>query len=61
MPKAQKPKSKSKSLKAKAPQSKRPLASTFSESFISSGKQSGAAVLGEGCDIVTGETCVLLL
>jgi hypothetical protein len=33
--------------------------STFSESFIFSGKQaSGATVLGEGCDIITRETCV---
>jgi hypothetical protein len=32
--------------------------SSFSESFISSGKHGGAAVLREGCDIVTGETCV---
>jgi hypothetical protein len=32
--------------------------SSFSESFIPSGKRSGTAVLGEGHDIVTGETCV---
>jgi hypothetical protein len=33
--------------------------SSFSESFISSGKQGGGAtVLGEGHDIVTRETCV---
>jgi hypothetical protein len=32
--------------------------SSFSESFIPSGKQGGAAVLGKGCDIVTGETCI---
>jgi hypothetical protein len=35
------------------------LLSSFSESFTSSGKQGGGApVLKEGCDIVTGETCV---
>jgi hypothetical protein len=35
------------------------LASFFSECFISSGKQGGGAtVLGEGYDIVTGETCI---
>jgi hypothetical protein len=35
------------------------LLSSFRESFISSGKQGGgAAVLGEGPDIVTRETCV---
>jgi hypothetical protein len=35
------------------------LTSSFSESFMSSGKQGGgAAVLGEGRDIVTRETCV---
>jgi hypothetical protein len=40
------------------PPSKR-LASFFSESFISSGKQGGGAtVLGEGFDIVTRETCI---
>jgi hypothetical protein len=27
-------------------------------SFINSRKQGGAAVLGEGLDIVTGETCI---
>jgi hypothetical protein len=33
--------------------------SSFSKFFISSGKQGGGAtVLGEGCDIVTRETCV---
>jgi hypothetical protein len=32
--------------------------SNFSESFISSGKQGGAAVLGEGCNIVTRGTCI---
>jgi hypothetical protein len=32
--------------------------STFRRYFIPSGKQGGAAVLGEGHDIVTGETCV---
>jgi hypothetical protein len=32
--------------------------SSFSGPFIDSGKQGGAEVLGEGCDIVTGETCV---
>jgi hypothetical protein len=32
--------------------------SSFSKSFIYSGKQGGGAtVLGEGCDIITGETC----
>jgi hypothetical protein len=46
--KAQKP-------KAKAPKQK---ASSFSESFVPSGKQDGAVVLKEGCDIVTGETCI---
>jgi hypothetical protein len=46
----------SKSLKAKAPKAKS-LASSFSKSFIPSGKQGGAVVLGEGHDIVTGETC----
>jgi hypothetical protein len=35
------------------------LVSSFNQSFISSGKQGGrATVLGEGRDIVTGETCV---
>jgi hypothetical protein len=48
--------SKSKSPKQK-PQSKS-LLSSFSETFISSGKQGGAAGLRERCDIVTGETCV---
>jgi hypothetical protein len=34
------------------------LASSFSESFISSGKQGGGATVhGEGRDIVTRETC----
>jgi hypothetical protein len=32
--------------------------SSFRGSLIPSGKQGGAAVLGEGPDIVTGETCV---
>jgi hypothetical protein len=32
--------------------------SSFSESFIQGGKQGGAAVLWQGLDIVTGETCV---
>jgi hypothetical protein len=33
--------------------------SSFSKSFISSGKQrGGATVLWEGCDIVTRETCI---
>jgi hypothetical protein len=32
--------------------------SSFRKSFISSGKQGGAVVLREGCDIVTGETFV---
>jgi hypothetical protein len=41
---------------------KKNLASSFTESFMSSGKQGGGAtVLWEGCDIVTRETCVLLL
>jgi hypothetical protein len=35
------------------------LMSSFSQSFISSGKQGGAAVLWEGHDIVTRETCIL--
>jgi hypothetical protein len=35
------------------------LVSSFSESFIPSGKQGGGAVfLREGHDIVTGETCI---
>jgi hypothetical protein len=35
------------------------LVSSFIESFIPSGKQGdGAMVLGEGCDIVTGEICL---
>jgi hypothetical protein len=35
------------------------LTFSFSKSFISSGKQGGGAtVLGEGCDIVTRETCL---
>jgi hypothetical protein len=58
LPKAshtKKPKAQSKG-KKKKPQSKS-LAPSFSESFISSGKQGGAAVLGEGRDIVTGEMC----
>jgi hypothetical protein len=38
------------------------LVSSFSESFISSGKQGGGAtVLREEHDIVTRETCSLLL
>jgi hypothetical protein len=42
----------------KLPTSKN-LMSSFRESFISSDKQGdGAMVLGEGCDIVTGETCI---
>jgi hypothetical protein len=32
--------------------------SSFSESFIHSGKQGGAVVLKEGHDIVAGETCI---
>jgi hypothetical protein len=65
---AQKPKVKasSKKPKAKSPQtkaqSKKPKAkgpqSSFSDSFISRGKQGRAAVLGEGRGIVTGETFV---
>jgi hypothetical protein len=31
---------------------------SFSGPFINSGKQDGAEALKEGCDIVTGETCV---
>jgi hypothetical protein len=42
---------------SKKPQSKS-LASSFSESLISSGKQCGTAVLGERHDIITRETCV---
>jgi hypothetical protein len=63
-PKSQKPKAKRQKQKpqSKSPQSKKPksksLVSSFSESFISSGKQGGAVVLREGCDIVTGETCI---
>jgi hypothetical protein len=49
-----KPKAKASKQKAQS----KSLASSFSESFIPSGKQGGTAVLGEGCDIVTGETCV---
>jgi hypothetical protein len=46
------------SLQPKNPPSKS-LASSFRESFISSGKQGGGMmVFGEGCDIVTGETCL---
>jgi hypothetical protein len=51
----------SKSQKQKAtkqrqkPQNKS-LVSSFSEYFITSGKQDGAAILGEGHDIVIGET-----
>jgi hypothetical protein len=41
-----------KKLKAKS------FMSSFSESFTPSGKQGGAAVLGQECDIVTGETCI---
>jgi hypothetical protein len=33
--------------------------SYFSRSFINSGKQGRAVALGEGCDIVTGETYIL--
>jgi hypothetical protein len=51
--KSQKPKS-----PKQKPQSKSPKVSSFSESFIPSGKQGGAAVLREGRDIVTGGTCV---
>jgi hypothetical protein len=32
--------------------------SSFSESFLPSGKQGGAVVLREWHDIVTGETCI---
>jgi hypothetical protein len=60
-PKSQKPKAfKAKPPKAKTPKAKS-LGSSFSESFISSGKQGGAAVPGEGRDTVTGETWFLLL
>jgi hypothetical protein len=51
-PKSQKPKSQTQKPKAQS------LMSFFSESFIPSGKQGGAATLGEGRDIVTGETCL---
>jgi hypothetical protein len=34
------------------------LMSSFSESFLPSGKQGGAVVLREWHDIVTGETCI---
>jgi hypothetical protein len=56
--KSQKPKEKnpSKNPKAKAPKQK--TLHTPSVSLLSSGKQGGAAVLGEGPYIVTGETCV---
>jgi hypothetical protein len=63
LPKAshiKKPKSK-KSFKQKPPKQKpqsNSCASSFSESFIFSGKQGGAGVLREGHDIVTGETCI---
>jgi hypothetical protein len=58
-----KPKSKSLKAKAKAPKQKpqskgKSLASSFSESFIPSGKWGGAAVPEKGLDIVTGETCI---
>jgi hypothetical protein len=56
------PTSKAQSLfhsKSKSPQNKsKSWASSFSESFIPSGIHGGAAVLREGHDIVTGETCV---
>jgi hypothetical protein len=57
--KSQKP-SPSKSPKAKASKQRsqsKSLVSSFRKSFIPSGKQGGAAVLREGHDIVTGETC----
>jgi hypothetical protein len=42
---------------SKNPPSKN-LASSFNDSFISSGKQEGGTTfLGEGCDTVTRETC----
>jgi hypothetical protein len=42
-----------------SPSKKQTPASSFSESFIASGKQGGGAtVLGEGHDIVTRETCI---
>jgi hypothetical protein len=44
--------------KAKVSKQRQSLASSFSESFTPSGRQGGAAVLWEGRDIVTGETCV---
>jgi hypothetical protein len=45
--------------KAKASKQRgKSLASSFSESLIPSGKQGGAAVLGERRDIVKGETCI---
>jgi hypothetical protein len=50
---------------SKSPIKKTPsktLTSSYSKSFISSGKQrGGATVLGEGRDVVTRETCSLLL
>jgi hypothetical protein len=49
-------KAKSQKPQAKAPKAK--AKASFSESFIFSGKQSGAAVLQERRDIVTGETCI---
>jgi hypothetical protein len=43
--------------KASHTESKKPV-SSISESFIISDKQGEAGVLREGCDILTGETCV---
>jgi hypothetical protein len=55
-PKAKEP-SQSPNQKPKKPSKQNPQPS-FSGPSINSGKQDGAEVLGEGRDIVTGETCV---
>jgi hypothetical protein len=47
--------------KVKAKGKKQKASSPPSGPFINSGKQLGAETLWEGRDIVTGETCVLLL
>jgi hypothetical protein len=44
--------------KAKSPQSKKDLTSSFRDSFILSSEQGETVVLGEECDTVTGETFV---
>jgi hypothetical protein len=58
----QKPKVKASSKKPHIlKQKQKSPSSSFRWSFIPSGIKGGVVVLGEGHDIVTGESCVLLL